>query len=354
MAVGIFWTRLGTRTEAAQSGAVEELDRLAKAGRRIMLYFSERRVPLSRLDAEQVGRLAEFKKTTSYPHGIVETFKSPQDYREKLTRQLSMAVNDVLRQAPPVAHSEGEGPSVSLYIGSGDPPAATAATAIDLCSVTCSDFDSIPDYETPEKRKQALLSQSAVSVTYLGTPLPVASSDNKDYYRDLVQWYIQRLQYIALRLYLKNSGGQGISAVHVETTIRGTSSALRLLGPSELLTFPSEYSASYFRTTSGLEPIAPGSFWFSAASEVQLDWEVIQPGRTLVSKNYLYLASTESCVVNVETLMFSFSAPPTVLPPQRIELNVSESQLTFQDIITAVAELVRPLEVTVPSLPEGS
>ncbi|NTU54421.1 MAG: signal transduction protein, partial [Chlorobiaceae bacterium] len=38
-AVCIFWTRIGTRTDVAEGGAVEELERMLKAGKPVLLYF---------------------------------------------------------------------------------------------------------------------------------------------------------------------------------------------------------------------------------------------------------------------------------------------------------------------------
>src|SRR5438552_15116614 len=38
--VGIFWHKLGTPTGEAESGTLEEIERAAKAGKPVMLYFS--------------------------------------------------------------------------------------------------------------------------------------------------------------------------------------------------------------------------------------------------------------------------------------------------------------------------
>ena len=38
--VGIFWTRIGSPTGIADSGTFEEIERVGKAGKPIMLYFS--------------------------------------------------------------------------------------------------------------------------------------------------------------------------------------------------------------------------------------------------------------------------------------------------------------------------
>ena len=40
--IGIFWTRLGTRTPEAESGTAEEIDRARSKGKRCMVYFCEK------------------------------------------------------------------------------------------------------------------------------------------------------------------------------------------------------------------------------------------------------------------------------------------------------------------------
>jgi hypothetical protein len=71
--VGIFWTRLGSPTGIAESGTLEEIERVGKAGKPIMLYFSRVPIDPERIDASQNERLKEFK-TKSYPQGLVENF----------------------------------------------------------------------------------------------------------------------------------------------------------------------------------------------------------------------------------------------------------------------------------------
>jgi hypothetical protein len=53
MLIGIFWTRLGTPTSEADSGTVEEIERVAAAGKPVLLYFSKKPVILDSVDPEQ-------------------------------------------------------------------------------------------------------------------------------------------------------------------------------------------------------------------------------------------------------------------------------------------------------------
>jgi len=64
MLVGVFWTRLGSPTGEAPSGTLEEIDRVGKAGKPVMLYFSRVKADLDAIDLEQFKRLKEFKTNT--------------------------------------------------------------------------------------------------------------------------------------------------------------------------------------------------------------------------------------------------------------------------------------------------
>jgi hypothetical protein len=51
--VGIFWTRIGSPTGTAVSGTLEEIDRVGKAGKPIMLYFSRVEIDPDKIVVEQ-------------------------------------------------------------------------------------------------------------------------------------------------------------------------------------------------------------------------------------------------------------------------------------------------------------
>jgi hypothetical protein len=90
--VAIFWTRLGTPTKEAISGTVEEIDRHLQLGRPAMVYFSSAPVRLDSIDEEQYSALKEFRKDCA-GRGLVETYDTPLDFRQKFTRQLGVQIN---------------------------------------------------------------------------------------------------------------------------------------------------------------------------------------------------------------------------------------------------------------------
>jgi hypothetical protein len=60
--IAVFWSRLGTPTGVARSGTDEEIERLRREGKHILLYFSTARLPQD-FDQEQWQLLQEYKRT---------------------------------------------------------------------------------------------------------------------------------------------------------------------------------------------------------------------------------------------------------------------------------------------------
>lgn len=89
--VGMFWTRVGTATGRSASGTIEEIERHHQAGKPVMLYFSNMPVVPGSYDVEQFAKLQEFK-AWARDQGLVESFDTPDDFREKLRRHLQQAL----------------------------------------------------------------------------------------------------------------------------------------------------------------------------------------------------------------------------------------------------------------------
>ena len=94
MLVGVFGNRLGTPTGQSASGTVEEIKRILKRRRVAMLYFSRAPVCLSAVDLSQREELNKFEKW-AFSKGLVETFTSRADFREKFRRQIDLKVREL-------------------------------------------------------------------------------------------------------------------------------------------------------------------------------------------------------------------------------------------------------------------
>lgn len=90
--VGLFGTRLGTRTEKADSGTIEEINEHESAGKPVMLYFSNAPVPRDQLDHKQLAAVEAYKKSRK-KDSLFESYNDLADFKEKFERQLTGLMN---------------------------------------------------------------------------------------------------------------------------------------------------------------------------------------------------------------------------------------------------------------------
>ncbi len=90
-AIGIFWARIGTDTGVAPGGAVEEIERLEKMGKQVMIYFSLDKLP-NDVDIEQLQNVRAFKARRQCKGDYLGEYKNPEDFQKKLTHHLGVQV----------------------------------------------------------------------------------------------------------------------------------------------------------------------------------------------------------------------------------------------------------------------
>jgi hypothetical protein len=115
MAIGVFWTRLGSPTGVSESGTAEEIEWFIENNRPVMVYFSSRSIDPTKLDIEQYTALKEFKEKMQ-KIGLTGAYTSITDFREKLLTQISINVRQLLSGVPvtPPTASEVEARTETL------------------------------------------------------------------------------------------------------------------------------------------------------------------------------------------------------------------------------------------------
>lgn len=101
--IAVFRARLGSETQKAPSGTVEEIERLADAGRPVLVY-RVRRVPVDPTDQAalvELGRLATFL-TALMPKALVREFDDASELQSHLTSDLQYVVDQLSHPAPAV------------------------------------------------------------------------------------------------------------------------------------------------------------------------------------------------------------------------------------------------------------
>ncbi len=91
--IGIFGARLGTPTGEAQSGTIEEIERLRKQGKHVSLYFSNAPVPRD-TDQQQLQALQVYQEARS-KDTLYGTFASVEDLNRQFSRHLPQLVSSV-------------------------------------------------------------------------------------------------------------------------------------------------------------------------------------------------------------------------------------------------------------------
>jgi hypothetical protein len=99
MAIGVFWTRLGSPTGASESGTAEEIEWFLKNNRPVMVYFSSRSIDPAKLDIDQYKALKDFEKRMQ-KIGLTGAYSSTADLCEKLLNQLSINVRALTSGKP--------------------------------------------------------------------------------------------------------------------------------------------------------------------------------------------------------------------------------------------------------------
>src|SRR6266849_3317813 len=107
LVVGIFWSRLGTQTGEAASGTLEEIERAAKAGKQVMLYFSHAPMDPYDVESRQMASVKRFRENVE-SNAIIEPFKSSVEFHNKFADHLEMRLrelqkDDAMGQPTPLA-----------------------------------------------------------------------------------------------------------------------------------------------------------------------------------------------------------------------------------------------------------
>jgi hypothetical protein len=99
MAIGVFWTRLGSPTGVSESGTAEEIEWFIQNGKPVMVYFSSRSIDPTKLDIDQYKSLKEFEKKMQ-KLGLTGSYTSITDFKEQLLNQISINVRLLLSGTP--------------------------------------------------------------------------------------------------------------------------------------------------------------------------------------------------------------------------------------------------------------
>lgn len=121
MMLALFWTRLGSPTQRAESGTLEEIEQFLNAKKRVLLYFSESVILPTGIDSKQFKNVLAFKKEIEEKRlGLHATVKTDDELRDKVIDDLlTLVKTDFLKHKEQNNMSELSCP-IALTLNSSD------------------------------------------------------------------------------------------------------------------------------------------------------------------------------------------------------------------------------------------
>jgi hypothetical protein len=316
--VGIFWTRIGSPTGAAESGTLEEIERVGKAQKPVMLYFSRVGIDPERIDLPQIEKLKLFKKK-SYPKGLSESYKSHIEFRDKFAKQLELKIRDLQQ-----SEKSGELPLSLEFLS------VEKGNLIGETVYFTFDYPLISDYKE----------------------IPQAKLDK---FKEFVARQIKQTSFFPVALAIENSTPSGIRNLYVELNLIASSDSLEVTDlsykgylsqlPDSDIIWTSQVGA--IGTFAFDSQIQRPSFYYDDfqsklaqfdADKLQetdqgwrfsFEWEALQPQRIRLIKPALSVFSSESAKLSIRAKVFadSFSSPIELEANVNIEIRSKETPL---------------------------
>ena len=318
--LGIFWTRIGTPTGEADSGTLEEIERVANAGKPVMLYFSKIGIDPDKVNLDQMARLKSFKEQT-YSNALIESYKSHIDFRDKLAKQLELKVRDLQK-----ADTSDQPPPLNLqFISIESGELSGNSTEICLNLPVIQDLDEKLDQNRDEGAAELI--------------------------KKTVNDRLVRANTFPVLLAISNTGSSGIRNLYVEMSIQALSGEIEvsdsqpgdlssliyshfIFEKSELLFDGSENKLLKFNK----EGLTEGDMGWNFSFE----WDAIQPQRTRFVKPQTFIKAKSDSEVKFVAKVFADSFPQPISLEAKMLINLRTKKMKLDKFIPNLQELIEP------------
>lgn len=312
--VGIFWTRIGSPTGVADSGTLEEIDRVGKAGKPVMLYFSRVPVDPEGIDLRQVEKLKEFRLNT-YPKGLVESYRNRAEFRDKVSRQLEIKVRELQE-----SERSGRVPLSFNLISAetGQPVGSKLVSTIFNRMVT--DLDKVP-------------------------------ADQLDAVEALIKRRKKIDTTIPIIVGLENSSSVAIRNLFAEITIKSNNSSAKISDRGRGLAMSDYMLLSLFKNEDPENTRSVDSIFADYESEgfreidgtwrLSAECKAIQPQRHQLLKPAIFLTTEISTNLHFDVSVYSDSLPTPSNFNANLEVRVESQEVRLDDLIPDWEERVR-------------
>jgi hypothetical protein len=309
--VGIFWTRIGSPTGIADSGTLEEIERVGKAGKPIMLYFSRVEIDPDRIEINQINKLKRFKEQT-YPKGLIEHYKKTIEFRDKFAKQLELKIRDLQR------NDNSEKIPLSLEFVSSE----TGELAGNMAT-HCLVVPSVANYDE-------------------------VSLEDRELVKKIASEAIREKVCIPIPLVINNASASGVRNLYVELIFSSASQALELrdnvyssylLSGYRVIQSNSESRQRVGRISA--DHMARNLSKFNASKLQRIDegwrlsfeWEALQPQRVRLIEPVLYLYTQGSATLVIKAKVFADTFPEPLSLDAYVTVAATSSPGTLLEIV---------------------
>ncbi|WP_421215068.1 hypothetical protein [Aeromonas jandaei] len=339
LVIGVFWTRIGSPTGVADSGTLEEIERVASKGYPVMLYFSQVKKDPNQIDLEQLAKLREFKDKT-FPKALVENYSSQIEFRDKLSKQIEIQLRNLIAEESNSNNESDLGSREKIEIEFSDPKTGEllgAEVNLEADFLDVVDIDNIPDYSSSQSADDGEVKKI------------FRKSENRDYYRQYVEYVIKKSMYKNIGFSLKNNGVIGARDIFIDMDITINGEVVELISNDRL-----ELKAPKKDKDSGFS-ISLDDFGALASERLQLegsgkDWNAsfeiraLQPKRTVKSRQQFVVGAASDCSVNISAKIYADILPEPLFQTLKINLSVNTIKVKSSEILKEIGYVVEGIE----------
>jgi hypothetical protein len=295
LVVGVFWTRIGTKTQNAESGTLEEIERVAKKTKHILLYFSNKTIDPYLVQLDQMEALKKFRDKIQ-KDALIESFASITEFTNKLSIHLEKTVREIQSLFTPT-DGRPQGPQIEVVPFFGSPSEPESELIFVRYSVT--DLESVPETPILDSRDSELSESQLVFYLrrWLGfgsTPVSRLKAMSR---REIMGTAAAKIHPRHLSFRISNSGTYGVNNIYLYNQISSDGE-------------PFVFEASVDIARNRLPYIKSGEALDEVVATLEpnavLGFEVgsVQPNRTLIASQVASIMPTDNAALNVKVTAY--------------------------------------------------
>lgn len=337
--IGIFWTRIGSPTGAENSGTLEEIYRVASAGKPVMLYFSKVKKTPDEIDVKQLEKLRQFK-TNTYPKALIETYSSQIEFRDKLSKQIEMQLRNLLTENRNGVSGKIESDIILEFAETGSHNNLGIKTTLKSTYFNLSGIDKLPDFIS-DNEDNDIRDNTKENIVIVGS-----ERTNKDYFRDMAEYLVTENMFKPINFWLKNVGSLGAKDLYVDITVSASVSDVKIFSPDKFdITRPRKKSGGGVYIASSSHFYKDRVFSVNRLEGREGEWKIthelraLQPKREICPDLTLFIGAKNSGELSFNATIYADSLPEPIHHSLTLNLEVDVVEINANRFLQEHGEL---------------